>query len=125
MRRQIIEALTYPRILMLSNLDIEECPQNGYFNPAHPSCRYCGDGEECHWLNANDEFSVLATRPMPLLYESLIFSIEYVDAQSSGANHNVRRCACESCDWVRKARRLARDCEASAWEAERESTLHF
>ena len=107
MRRRIIEALTYPRMLLMSNLDIDECPQNGYFNPEHASCQCCDQGEECHWLNCNDEFTVLATKPMKMLYESLIFSIDYVDAQSGRANHNVRRCACESCDWVRKARRLA------------------
>jgi hypothetical protein len=38
-----------------------------------------------------------------------LFSIDYVDTQCSRANHNVRRCACESCHWVRKARRLARE----------------
>jgi hypothetical protein len=109
MRRQIIEALTYPRILLLANLGDDECPQNRYFNPAHPSCQHCDQGEECHWLECNDEFSVLALKPMGALYESLLFSIDYVDTQCSRANHNVRRCACESCHWVRKARRLARE----------------
>jgi hypothetical protein len=116
MRRLIIEALTYPRILLMSNMDVETCPQNGYFNPAHPSCQHCGQGEECYWLNCNDEFSVLATKPIDMLYESLLFSIDYVDAYCSRADHNVRRCACESCDWVRKARRIVwqyRDMENS------------
>ncbi len=110
MRRRIIEALTYPRMLLLANLDVEECPQNRYFNPAHPSCQHCDQGEECHWLNCNDEFSVLATKPIETLFESLLFGIDYVDAQCSHANHNVRRCACESCHWVRSARHLAWDC---------------
>lgn len=123
MKRQIIEALTYPRILMMANLDLEECPQNSYFNPAHPSCQLCEQGEECHWLNQNDEFSVLASKPLQLLYEALQFSIEYVDAQSSRAKHNVRRCACESCHWVRKARRLAWDCQGSETQPFAES-LH-
>jgi hypothetical protein len=48
-------------------------------------------------------------KPMEALYESLLFSIDYVDTQCSRANHNVRRCACESCHWVRKARRLSRE----------------
>jgi hypothetical protein len=38
-----------------------------------------------------------------------LFSIDYVDMQCSCASHNVRRCACESCQWVREARRLARE----------------
>jgi hypothetical protein len=107
MRRQIIEALTYPRILLLANLSDDQCPQNRYFNPAHPSCRLCAQGDECLWLNRNDEFSVMARKPMQTLYESLLFCIDYVDAQCSFTRHNVRRCACESCQWVRDARRLA------------------
>jgi len=109
MRRQIIEALTYPRILLLANLEVGECPQNRYFNPEHPSCGSCQQGAECHWLNRHDEFSVLSTIPLETLHESLLFCIDYVDAQCSRADHNVRYCACESCLWVRQARHLAWD----------------
>jgi hypothetical protein len=108
MRRQILEALTYPRMVVLANLDGEECSQHLYFNPAHPSCQLCYQSEECRWLKGNDEFSVLAEKPMDALFESLLFGIEYVDVQCSRASHNVRRCACESCRWVRDARRLGR-----------------
>lgn len=113
MRRPIIEALTYPRMLVMSNMDVEECPQNSYFNPADASCRHCTQAEECHWLTCNDEFSVLATKPIELLFESLLFGIDYVDDYCSRASHNVRRCACESCHWVRTARRLAWEYRAS------------
>jgi len=107
MRRRIIEALTYPRIMQLANLDGEKCPMHLIFNPASEGCQICEQGEECHWLNVNDEFSVLAEKPMDSLYESLLFCIDYVDAQCTYASHNVRRCACESCQWVKSARRLA------------------
>ncbi len=117
MRRRIIEALTHPRILLMSNLDVDECPQHGYFTPSNPSCQHCDQGEECHWLSCNDEFSVLVTKPIATLYESLQFSIDYVDAHCSRADHNVRRCACESCHWVRKARRLAWDYRASEFRS--------
>ena len=106
MRRRIIEALTYPRITVLANLNAEECSQHLLFNLAHEECRYCEQSDECHWLNINDEFSVLMRKPMDLLFESLQFCIDYVDSQCTYANHNTRRCACESCHWVRSARRL-------------------
>lgn len=108
MRRQIIETLAYPCTLVVANLDLDECPQNRYFNPVHPSCRTCSQGEECRWLNSNSEFTVLAEKPMEALYDALLFSIDYVDSLCSRADHNVRRCPCESCEWVRAARRLAR-----------------
>ncbi|MCH8059752.1 MAG: hypothetical protein IIA11_04750 [Proteobacteria bacterium] len=114
MRRRIIEELTYPRMMLLANLAVEECPQNRYFNPARSACQNCEQGEECHWLNCNDDFSVLARMPMKALLESILFCIDYVDAESTRANHNVKRCACESCAWVRKARRLAREYSDSA-----------
>ena len=109
MRRRIIEALTYPRMMLLANLDAEECPQHLFFNAAHEGCQICEQGEECHWLNINDEFSVLAQKSMDSLYESLKFCIDYVFAQCTNASHNVRRCPCDSCHWVRAARQLESD----------------
>ncbi len=109
MRRRIIEALTYPRMMLLGNLDGEECPEQLYFNLAREGCQSCEQGMECHWLTINDEFRVLAQEPMDSLYGSLQFCIDYVDAQCTRASHNVRRCPCESCQWVRSARRLESD----------------
>ncbi len=109
MRRRIIEALTYPRMMLLTNLDGEQCPEQLYFNPAHERCQNCEQGVECHWLSVTDEFRVLAQEPMGSLYESLQFCIDFVDAQCTGARHNVRRCPCESCHWVRSARQLESD----------------
>jgi len=107
MRRRIIEALTYPRMMLLANLDGEECSQNLYFNIAHEDCQICEQRQECLWLKINDEFSVLTEKTLDSLCESLQFCIDYVDAQCAHANHNVRRCPCESCNWVRSARRIA------------------
>ncbi len=107
MRQRMIEALTYPRIVLMSNLEDEACPHNLMFNASHESCKACGQGDECQWLNMNDEFSVLAQKPMDSLYASLEFCIDYVQARCTRSHHNVPRCACESCEWVRTARRLA------------------
>ena len=103
----MIEALTYPRMVLMANLEGEACPQNRMFNASHESCQACEQGKDCQWLNMNDEFSVLAQKPMDSLYESLEFCIDYMEAACSRSHHNVLRCACESCDWVRATRRLA------------------
>lgn len=110
MRRRIIEAITYPRMVLQDSLDAEECPLNFYFNATHRACRYCERAEECRWLNGNDEFSILAKKPMDELFDSLIFCIEVLDAQCTLENHNVSHCTCDSCGWVRRARRLAWEC---------------
>ena len=109
MRQRIIEALTYPRIVLLANMKLEECPHQLYFDHKDARCQNCEQGQECHWMNINDEFSVLARKPMDSLYESLKFCIDYVSAQRNHEGHNVKRCACESCQWVVSAQRLASD----------------
>ena len=106
MRRQIIEAITYPRMLLLESLKIDECPQNLYFNSSDLTCMGCDKGEECSWLNRNDEFSALAMKPMADLMLVLDFCINFVEIRCADNEHNVGRCACESCTWVRKARRI-------------------
>ncbi len=107
MRRRIIEALTYPRMLMMSRMDVSDCPMNRYFNADHPLCQTCRQDQECRWLNSNDEFSVLAEQPMEALFETFLFSIDYVEAHVSREKHNFRRCACDTCTWMRDARHLA------------------
>lgn len=109
MRQRFIEALTYPRMLMASHIDASDCPMNRYFNPLHGSCQVCEQGEECHWLNRNDEFSVLLDQPMEVLVGTFEFSVDYIDAYLSRENHSLRRCACDSCRWLRNARRLLRE----------------
>ena len=105
-RLRVMEVLNYPRMLLVANMDGEDCPQNLFFNPGHKACLWCRQGEECRWLNRNDDFSILAEISTKELIESLLFCIDYVDAQSTYANHDVRRCACDSCNWVKNARKL-------------------
>ena len=113
MRLRIIETLNYPRMLLVANLDSENCPQNQYFNSKHESCQWCRQGEECRWLNRNDEFSLLAQKSTEKLVESLLFCIDYVDSRCFNANHDVRRCACDSCHWVKNARKLVSEYQRS------------
>jgi hypothetical protein len=108
MRRKIIEAMTYPRMLMMSRMDLRDCPMNRYFNAEEEICRSCNQDKECRWLNSNDEFSVLAEQPMEVLFEAFSFSIDYVDAHVGRTGHNSRRCTCDTCSWVKNARHLAR-----------------
>ena len=114
MRQRIIEALTYPRMLMTGHLDEQNCPLNLYFDHEHESCQYCDKGKQCHWLNRNDEFSMLAKKPMDALIRTFEFSVDYVDAHVTRHHHNPRRCACESCTWLRDARHLVRQYQRKA-----------
>ena len=114
MRQRIIEALTYPRMLMTGHLDERDCPLNFYFDGADDICRYCDQGEQCLWLNRNDEFSILARKPLDALIRTFEFSVDYVDAHVTRNSHNTRRCACDSCMWLRDARHLVREVQKKA-----------
>jgi len=114
MRTRFIEALTYPRMLMTAHIDIETCPMHGYFDKTLDACLVCEKGTECLWLNSHDEFSVLARKPIEALFEAFTFSIDYIDAYITRENHNPRRCACDTCDWLREARHLVREYKSQA-----------
>jgi hypothetical protein len=108
MRRRIIEALTYPRMLMISRMDLQDCPMHRYYSADQQACQTCDQGGECHWLNSNEEFSVLIEQPIEALFEAFVFSIDYVDAHISRDGHNFRHCTCETCTWAKDARHLER-----------------
>jgi len=122
MRQRIIEALTYPRMLMTSLIDVDECPMHGYFDASVDACQVCDRGTECLWLNRHDEFSVLARKPVKSLFDALTFSMEFVDAYVTRDNHNARRCACETCLWLRETRYLVREYEEHLRKASRKTS---
>jgi hypothetical protein len=119
MRTRFIEALTYPRMLMTAHIDVDNCPMHGYFNKTSDTCLVCEKGVECLWLNNHDEFSVLARKPIEALFEAFTFSIDYLDAYVTRDNHNPRRCACETCHWLREARHLVREYKRQALRSSR------
>lgn len=119
MRTRFIEALTYPRMLMTSTIDIDNCPMHGYFDKTLDACLVCDKGVECLWLNNHDEFSVLARKPVETLFEAFTFTIDYIDAYVTRDNHNPRRCACETCHWLREARHLVREYKSQSLRASR------
>ena len=119
MRTRFIEALTYPRMLMTSTIDIDNCPMHGYFDKTLDACLVCDKGVECLWLNNHDEFSVLARKPIETLFEAFTFSIDYVDAYVTRDKHNPRRCACETCHWLREARHLVREYKSQSLRSPR------
>jgi len=114
MRQRLIEALTYPRMLMTAHIDIDTCPMHGYFNKTLDACLVCEKGTECLWLNNHDEFSVLARKPIDAVFEAFMFSIDYIDAYVTRDNHNPRRCACDTCHWLREARHLVHEYQSRA-----------
>ena len=117
MRRRFIEALTYPRLFVLQDIGLKDCPHDSVFDPTWDSCRNCGLGEECHWLSSLNDFSDLANKPVHTLNDALLYAIELIEAHVDRLQHESRYCDCEPCSWTRDARRLSRAFERHyAWD---------
>lgn len=107
MRRSILDVLAYPRRVAMANVDLSACPHSGRFKAIDPRCRKCSKSYECNWLTSTEEFADLDGRSLEFLYRALTFGIDYIDADYELADHDDDACECESCVWIRTARRLA------------------
>lgn len=109
MRRRLIEALTYPRLFVLENLCLEDCPQKGRFDSSLDRCRNCGSGQECHWLSCLNDFDDLASKPIHTIHASLLYGISLIEACNERLQHDSEVCDCEACRWSRDAQELSRE----------------
>lgn len=109
MRRELIEALTYPRLFVLQEIGLKDCPHESVFDAAWDRCRNCGLGQECHWLSCLNDFAELSNKPIHTLHASLLYSIKLVEAQTGEMRHDAMTCDCESCRWTREAKQLSRE----------------
>ena len=75
MRRRLIETLTYPRLFVLENIGLRDCPQDSLFDASCDCCRDCDLRQDCHWLRCLDNFTDLANKPVHTLHASVLYSI--------------------------------------------------
>ena len=106
MRQQLIEALTYPRLLVQKFIEDRDCPHNSLFQATNERCHQCDINRECHWVSCLDEFADFADKPAYKINASLRYSIKLVESLHSELHHDETLCTCEDCCWVRDAQRL-------------------
>lgn len=118
MRRRLIEALTYPRLFVLQEIGVKDCPHDSVFDPAWDRCRTCGLGQECHWLSCLNDFSELSNKSVHTLHASLLYAIKLIEENiDEQLQHDARFCDCEPCNWTRNAHDLSRSVSARyAWD---------
>ena len=112
MRRQLIEALTYPRLLVKKIIDERDCPHDSLFEATSERCHSCDMNTECHWINCLNEFSDFEEKPASTINASLRFGVKLVESLHSELRHDETICTCEPCTWVRDAQRLIEEFEA-------------
>ena len=108
MRRRLIEALTYPRLFVLQEVGLRDCPHDSVFDSSWDRCRNCGLGQECHWLSCLNDFADLSNKPMHTLHASLQYSLKLIEAHIAQLQHDAPSCDCEPCSWSRDAQQLSR-----------------
>lgn len=108
LKRTIIEHLTYPRMVMLAQMDADGCPLRLRYDSSHPGCPSCHDSRLCEWLTDHNEFQALSEKSTQHLYEAMLFCIDYIESLANLESHNVSRCACAHCAWFRDAKFLSR-----------------
>ena len=106
MRATIVELLELPRRLIHDQVVIEICGHAGFFSPNDPECHVCQSRLECELLFHNEDFALLADKPVEVLLELLESSRIYIDAFVSRAGHDGRTCACDLCSWLKQARHI-------------------
>jgi hypothetical protein len=111
MRQQMIEALSYPRLLVRSIIDGKNCPHDSLFEATSERCRQCDINSECHWVTCLDEFADFADKPDHTINASLRYGVKLVESLHSELHHDETLCTCEPCTWVRDAQRLIEEFE--------------
>lgn len=112
MRKQMIEALSYPRLLVKKIIDSRACPHDSLFEATSERCSQCGISSECHWVTCLDEFADFADKPDHTINASLRYGVKLVESLHSELHHDEAMCTCEACTWVRDALRMIEEFEA-------------
>jgi hypothetical protein len=111
MRRQLIEAITYPRLLVLKIIEDRDCPHDSLFEALDERCFRCELNKECHWVRCLDDFADFEDKPDYTINASLRYGIRLVETLHEKHEHDETVCTCEACSWIRDAKRLSEEFE--------------
>lgn len=106
MRGEMIEALDFPRQLILDIIEGRDCPHSNLFEVTSERCNQCDINSECHWVSCLKEFSDFEGKPTHMISASLRYGIRVVEAFHIDREHDGEFCNCANCSWVYRARRL-------------------
>jgi hypothetical protein len=106
MRRELIEALGYPKSLVLQIIERRDCPHDSLFEATDDRCHDCDLNRECHWVSCLNEFADFEGKATHTISASLRYGINLVEFVHREEGHDQSTCQCEACTWIREANRL-------------------
>lgn len=113
MRLFLIEALAYPRSMMLRLVDEQNCPRAELFDAESEICRHCPINGECHWAAWLSEQPNLDDKPTHTLNASLRHGLKLIKSRRGESQHEPDGCRCDECNWIRSAEALVAAFEAT------------
>ena len=106
MRREMIEALSYPRLLIEKFIEANDCPYENLFEATSERCHRCDIKQSCHWVQCLNDFSDFRETPTYTINASLRYAVRLVESLHDELHHDETLCTCEACTWVRNSQRL-------------------
>ena len=111
MRRQLIEALTYPGILVKQLIEEGNYAHKSFYEATGERCHVCDGSGDCGWDKCLADFTHRDDKSIEELTESLREGIKLVEALHSELRHDETTCTCETCSWIRNAEHLTEESE--------------
>lgn len=106
MKLDILELLKLPREIVLGEMELDDCPHDGFYDTHDKRCRDCPQGMECIWLCRNDTISALKLRRLDELTDALDFALCYMHSTIAKWGHDMRYCRCDVCTWYGQAHKV-------------------
>jgi len=111
MRQKLIEALIYPRLLVMNLIEEGNCSHESLYDATGERCNNCDLDGECTWVKCLQDFRHFDEKPTEALSASLREGIKLVEALHNELRHDETSCICETCIWIRNAEHLTEECE--------------
>ena len=111
MRDQLIEAVSYPAILVKQLVADGSYPYKSLYEATGERCHKCKADGECSWDSCLQDFRKFEDRSEQFLAETLREGIKLVEALHSELRHDETTCRCETCTWIRNAEHLVEESE--------------
>jgi len=106
MRRELIEALNYPKLLVQELIDQRDCHHDNLFEATSERCHHCELNRDCHWVRCLNDFAGFDGKATHTINASLRYGMSLVEALHSESRHDETSCTCEACVWIRDSQRL-------------------
>ena len=111
MRHQLIEALTFPKILVRQLIEDGNFEHKNLFEATGERCNHCDPSNGCGWEHCLQDFRKFEDESLESLSASLREGIKLVEALHRELRHDETTCTCATCNWIRNAEHLTEECE--------------